>query len=281
MNHPIPVRGLPKPINGRSTFMRLQSTGAIYIADLAMYAPQTADGTERPPTLAEWQTLLNTHGLAGPRDKTPTPPNQNTGALIYSRVAGVQRGSTWKATLTDPGQTTLKIPANGQGLAYVLSTLRGGRLGTGQSQSAPLMVRYPDTAYEAHGNYGVHYDLNLPLYNSTEQAQTVTMTLASPLKQDQLSSAGLRFIQPPPNIPFFRGTVRLKYSTQTGQVVTRYVHLWQRKAELMAPLLTLTLPPRTQQSVYLDFLYPPDSTPPQVLRIENPKELPNKISAAR
>jgi hypothetical protein len=280
MNHPIPVRGLPKPINGRSTFMRLKSTGAIYIADLAMYAPQTVDGAERPPTLAEWHTLLNNNGLAGPRDKTPTPPNQTSGPLIYSRVAGVQRGSTWKATLTDPGQTTLKIPANGQGIAYALSTLRGGRLGTGQSQSAPLMVRYPDTAHEAHGNYGVHYDLSLPLYNSTEQAQIITVTLASPFKQDQLSSAGLRFIQPPPNIPFFRGTVRLKYSTQKGQVITRYVHLWQRKAELMAPLLTLTLPPRTQQPVHLDFLYPPDSTPPQVLRIENPKELPNKISAA-
>jgi hypothetical protein len=83
MNHPIPVRGLPKPINGRSTFMRLKSTGAIYIADLAMYAPQTADGSERPPTLAEWQMLLNTHGLAEPRDKTPTPPHQNNGALIF------------------------------------------------------------------------------------------------------------------------------------------------------------------------------------------------------
>lgn len=266
MNHPIPVKGLARLVNGRSTFMRLHSTGPVYLADMALYAPQTAEGQERSPTLAEWKTLLTTSGLAGPRDKTPTPPNQG-GVLIYSRVAGVQNGSTWKATLSDHDQQVLTVPPPGQGIAYAISTLRAGRLGTGQSQAAPLIVRYPDTAYEAHGNYGVHYDLTLPLYNPTPQPQTLTLTLATPIKQDQLTRQGLVFRQPPPTFPFFRGTVRLRYLDSQAQPITRYLHLWQRTGEAVEPLLTLTLAPQSRQTVNLDFLYPPDATPPQVLRI--------------
>jgi Protein of unknown function (DUF3370) len=265
LNHPIPVKGLDRNLNGRSTFMRLNSSGPVYVADLAMYAPQMKDGKERSPTLAEWQTLLNTSGLAGPRDKTPTPPNQ-PGNLIYGRVAGVQKGSGWKATLTDPGQTVLKLLPAGQTIAYPISTLRGGRFGTGQTQAAPLITRYPDTAYESHGNYCVYYDLTLPLRNETAMPQTVTVTLATPVKADLLNPQGLRF-QANPKFPFFRGTVRLRYGGSGDRPITRYVHLWQRTGEQVQPLLTLNLSPKTTQTVKLDFLYPPDSTPPQVLKI--------------
>jgi hypothetical protein len=41
-----------------STFMQLSSRGPVYLADLAMYAPQTQTGQERSPTLAEWQAYL-------------------------------------------------------------------------------------------------------------------------------------------------------------------------------------------------------------------------------
>ncbi|HBY81412.1 MAG TPA: hypothetical protein DEG47_31475, partial [Cyanobacteria bacterium UBA11148] len=91
-----------------------------------------------------------------------------------------------------------------------ISTLRGGRMGTNQSQAARMLVRYPDTAYESHGNYGVQYDLSLPLINPTDQPQTVTLTLETPIKEDQLSLQGLRFRQPPLDFPYFRGTVRLR-----------------------------------------------------------------------
>lgn len=265
LNHPIPVKGLERSLNGRSTFMQLSSNGPIAIADLAMFAPLDKDGKERPPTLTEWQTLLKTGSLAKPRDKTPTLPNQG-GALIYGRVAGVQKGSTWKATLTDSGKPTLTLPLPGKAIAYGISTLRGGRFGTEQNQTAPLMVRYPDTAYEAHGNYGVHYDLTLPLHNPTSTVQTCSLTLATPVKEDKLTPKGLRFRQSP-TFPFFRGTVRLRYTDDRSQPVTRYLHLWQRTGERVKPLVTLNLAPGSRRTVIVDFLYPPDSTPPQVLKL--------------
>lgn len=72
LNLPIPVQGLEPPINGRSTLMQLRSSGVVYAASLAMYAPLNPDGTERSPTLAEWQQLLDSGDLAGPRDR-PQP----------------------------------------------------------------------------------------------------------------------------------------------------------------------------------------------------------------
>ncbi|MCU0551765.1 MAG: DUF3370 domain-containing protein [Leptolyngbya sp. Prado105] len=264
MNGDISTKGLIKPVNGRSTFMRLNSNGSIYVATLAMFAPKTASGKERAPTLPEWQTLLTTGKLATPRDKTPTPPN-GTGVLIYGRVAGVQAGSTWRTQLTDPGQARLSIPKQGQTIAYGLSTLRGGRLGTGQIQAAKLRVRYPDTAYESHGNYATYYDLTLPLTNPTTQTQTVSIKLSSPIKQDL--QGVLRFRQPPQDFPFFRGTVRLRYQDERQQRQTRYLHLWHRIGQVVDPLMQIKLKPGETRSVQVDFYYPPDATPPQVLSV--------------
>ncbi len=269
MNHPIPVKGLEKPVNGRGNFFRLNSSDTVYVASLAMYAQKNPDGTERAPTLAEWQQLLNTGGLAGPRDKVPTPPEQTSGQLIYGRVAGVQQGSTWQATLTDAGTTQLNLPPANRPISYVISTLRGGRLGTNQVQAAQMLVRYPDTAYEAHANYGVHYDLTLPLSNPTDRPQVVALTLETPRKEDRLSRNGLIFRQPPWDFPLFRGTVRLRYADDSQQDVTRYVHLWQRQGQVVDPLVKLTLQPGEMRSIHLDFLYPPDSVPPQVLTLNS------------
>lgn len=266
LNHPIPVKGLEKPINGRSTFMQLHSNQTVNLAELAMYAPTTKSGDERKPTLEEWKKLLLTGGLAGPRDKRPTPPGQG-GVLIYSRVSGVQAGSNWQVLLTDPGSKHLSIPASGKGISYGISTLRAGRLGTAQTQAAKLLARYADTAYEAHGNYCVYYDLSLPLHNPTSSPSQVTLTLTTPIKVDKLNPKGLQFTIPPRTHPYFRGTVRLRISEDDGAITTRYVHLWQRTGELTKPMSTLTIPPKTTKTVSVDFLYPPDSTPPQILRI--------------
>ncbi len=266
MNHPIPVRDLPKPINGRSSFLRLNSSRPVYVASLAMYAKRNAPGKERAPTLTEWQQLLDTGDLAGPRDKKPSPPDQKTGQLIYSRVAGVQQGSTWQTTLTDPHLTT---PPTGESISFVLNTLRGGRLGTEQSQAAPLVVRYPDTAYESHANYGVHYDLTLPLINRSRKPQIIALKLETPFKEEKLSKQGLRFRKPPWSYPYFRGTVRLQYLDEQGADVKRYIHLWHRRGQLVKPLIKLKLESGQQRQVRLDFLYPPDSVPPQVLTIQS------------
>ncbi|MBF2064737.1 MAG: DUF3370 domain-containing protein [Calothrix sp. C42_A2020_038] len=268
MNGSISVRGLEKPVNGRSSFMRLQSNGKIYAASMAMFARKNNDGSERAPTLAEWQNLLNTGNFAGPRDKTPTPPDAVGGQLIYGRVAGVSQGSQWLATLSDPNSTLLKIPPQGKTISYGLVTLRGGRLGTEQNQTAKMLVRYPDTAYEAHGNYAIEYKLNLPLHNNTNQTQTVGITLETPFKEDKLSKGNLRFRQPSLDFPFFRGTVRVKYTDDQGKQTTRYVHLWHRTAQVLEPLVKLTIPANTRRQVQVDLIYPPDSTPPHVLTVK-------------
>jgi hypothetical protein len=268
LNHPTPVRNLEKPINGRSALMRLKSSGKVYAASLTMFAKKNPDGSDKAPTLEEWQALLDTGSLAGPRDKAPTPPEQTSGQLIYGRVAGVQQGSKWRSQLVDrPGGKDFTIPQPGQAISYPLSTLRGGRLGTDQVQTARMLVRYPDTAYEAHANYGVEYNLNLPLYNPTNKPQSVALTIETPLKEDKLSQGGLRFQKPSRDFPFFRGTVRISYSDDKGQQKNRYVHLWHRTGQVLEPLETLVMPPGSRRAVQVDFIYPPDSTPPQVLTV--------------
>lgn len=271
MNLPIPVRDLEKPINGRSSFFHLASSGQIHVASLAMYAKKNDNGTDRAPTITEWQELLNKGGLAGSRDRTPTPPNQTSGSLVYGRVSGVQSGSRWQANLMEEGADRLDIPSIDRPISYTIDTLRGGRLGTQQIQSASMLVRYPDTAYESHGNYGVRYDLTLPLFNNTEKSQNVAITLESPLKEDQLSQGGLRFRQPPLDFPFFRGTVRLSVMKEKEQTAIRYVHLWHRQGQVLEPLETVELAPQEKRSIRLEFIYPPDSVPPQVLTIETVK----------
>ena len=274
LNLPIPVRTLEPPINGRSTLMRLRSDGTVYAASLAHYAPVTPDGNERAPTLEEWQQLLDKGELAGPRDRVPTPPEATTGNIIYGRVAGVAQGSEWQAQLVDsPAVQSLNIPQPGQAFSYPLSTVPRGTFGTGQIQSARMLVRYPDTAYLANGNYGVQYSLTLPLVNPTNDTQTVALTIQTPLKEDQ-SQQGLRFLEPPAKQVFFRGTVQIRYNDDAGLPRTRYVHLVQQRGQQGEPLVTLKMPPLNQRLVQVDFLYPPDATPPQVLTVRTVEQSP-------
>jgi hypothetical protein len=268
LNAPIPAKPFQPPINGRSTLTYLRSNGPVHAASLALYAKPDAAGQERAPTLAEWETLLKTGALAGPRDKVPTLPGAK-GNIIYGRVAGVARGGRWAAQLTDPGQSSqrLTLPNPGEAFSYPLSSLERGTFGTKQVQSAPMALRYPDTAYAAHGNYGVHYNLALPLYNPAETAQKATIKLQTPLKTDTKPTE-LSFYNPPPKRVFFRGTVRLRYKDDGGKAQTRYVHLVQSRGQQGDPLVELNLEPKTSRLVQIDFVYPPDATPPQVLTVQ-------------
>ncbi|MEG4440611.1 DUF3370 family protein [Microcoleus sp. AT9_B5] len=130
-----------------------------------------------------------------------------------------------------------------------------------------MLARYPDTAYEAQGNYGVHYNLILPLHNTAQKPQTIAVSLETPLKEDKLSKNGLRFRKPPLDFPYFRGTVRLRYQDDGGYDVTRYVHLWHRVGQVVEPMVKLRLVVGETRSIKVDFIYPPDSTPPQVLTV--------------
>jgi Protein of unknown function (DUF3370) len=266
MNLPVPVQGLTPPLNGRSSYVRLQSNGKVYAASMALFAP-TDNGVERAPTMAEWQNLLAQGQLSSPRDRAPTVPNSPAG-IVYGRVAGVSIGSRWRANLADPGKQTLTIPAAGKAISWGISTIVGGQLGTGQVASAKMAVRYPDTAYESHGNYGVHYSLKLPLANLDTTARQVTVSLQTPIKQEKIDG-GLRFLNPLPRTVHFRGTVKVSCPDDQGNLQTKYYHLVQKRGDQGSPLVTLTLPPRSNRSVQIDLLYPPDATPPQVLTLRS------------
>jgi hypothetical protein len=259
----------PLPSNGRSLLMRVQTSGPVYVASLAMYAPETESGAERVPTQAEWEALLQTGDLAGPRDHPPTPPDSRFFTrFYYGRVAGVAEGSVWTAQLTDsPEAQELTIPPPGERISYVISTVDRNTFSTGQIQSAPMRVRYPDTAYRAHGNYGVLYDLTLPLHNPTEETQTVHIMLQTPFQNEFLEDA-LLFSDPPEPQIFFRGTVRLRYTDEFRVPQTRYFHVVHQRGQAGEPLVKIRIPPGQQRLVEVDLVYPPDATPPQVLTIE-------------
>ncbi|MGH1395185.1 MAG: DUF3370 domain-containing protein [Trichormus sp.] len=268
LNQPIPVKGLTPPLNGRSTLARLRSNGTVYAASLAMFARTNTDGSERAPTLEEWQDLLNNSDVSSPRDKVPTPLEETGKPRIYGRVAGVARGTQWRAFIVDsPKSKYLSIPQTGQAFSYALSTLHGGTLGTEQIQSAPLLVRYPDTAYRAHGNYAIQYSLKLPLYNNTPTSQTVSISIQTPLKEDKLTQPGLRFFTTLARQVFFRGSVRIRHRDDNGQPVTNFIHLVQRRGQLGEALAVLNMKTGDRRLVEVDFLYPPDATPPQVLTV--------------
>ena len=261
LNAPIPVRPFDPPLNGRSTYLRLESDGDVYAASLAQYAPRTDQGRERSPSLSEWETLLTEGNLSTPRDRAPTPP-ENTENIIYGRVAGVSEGSKRESTV-DVDLNTLE-----EAVSYGVSTLVGGRLGTDQVQTAPLLVRYPDTAYAAHGNYGVEYEVSFNLNNESNEARNISLALETPVKTDELSN-GLQFLESPSGQVFFRGTVRVTYMEEEEAEQTRYFHLAQHRGERGEPLLNLTIPSETQRTVKVNLVYPPDATPPQVLTIKN------------
>lgn len=269
----------PLPANGRTVLMHLESEGPVHAASLAMYAPQTASGAERVPTLEEWINLLKNGSLAGPRDRPPSnPQTYRFGRFFYGRVAGVAEGSRWNGTLTHNDDSLLSIPAPGDALSYVVSTVDHNTFGTGQIQSAPMLVRYQDTAYRAHGNYGMHYSLRLPLYNSTGSSQSVSIKLQTPI-QDEDSPNQLSFWQPPVDRIFFRGTLRLRYANALGTRQTRYVHLVQNQGQQGTPLVTLNLPAGGRNDVEIDFIYPPDATPPQVLTVQTSRSYEHSVEA--
>lgn len=257
--------------NTRSTLARLYASGPVYVASMALKAPMRANGAEGIPSKKDWEKLLLTGDLLSPRDTRPSPLTSTAPKFFYGRVAGVSRGSQWRSQLTDSAESKqLTVPEPGNAFSYGLSMLNRGTFGTQQIQSAPMLVRYPDTAYLAHGNYGVHYDLALPLYNPSSEPRTVTVMLQTPLKDNQ-AEAGLRFLRSQSPHVFFRGTVRVSYRNDDGDPQRQYFHLVQTAGHLGDTLATVTLQPGEQRLVNVDLVYPPDATPPQVLTVKASK----------
>jgi Protein of unknown function (DUF3370) len=266
--------------NTRSSIFQLQSDGPIYMAYLAMYAPISPTGVEGVPQKSDWENLVLNGKLVHPRDLPPSSIDSEGNQYYYGRVSGISRGSQWQAKVTDtPRSRRLTIPSTGEAFSYGLNTLPRGTFGTGQIQSALMLSRYADTALMAHGNYGVHYDVSLPLHNPTDNPQQVAVSIQSPIKQSQWAK-GLHFLRNPSEQVFFRGTVRVRYKDDSGNPQVRYYHLNQRQGQQGDPLVMVTLPPKEDRLVSVDYIYPPDASPPQVLTIQTLAATPSNQRSA-
>jgi hypothetical protein len=259
---PLPVRGLDPLLNGRNLQLRLDSDGPLDLASLANFG----SGSQPPPP-ASWAALLD--GDLSPKEHSPTPPGAS-GAIIYSRVSGVQRGSAWRAVLSDPQRPTLA--ASQAPISWPISSLVRGTLGTGQVQTAPLSPFYPGSAWAAHGNYGVEYDLTIPLINDTAAPLRLQLALESPLKGDQ-NLRGLRFLAQPGKAVVFRGSVEVggldrEGAEAPGAVAGRQAfHLILRSGQQGPALGTVSLAPGERRRLQVRLIYPADATPPQVLSL--------------
>lgn len=267
---PIPVKGLEPPLNGRTVLARLKAHGKIYAATATLFASLNADGSERFPGPARWQALLQSGGLAGPREKPASTPGA-AGAIFYGRVAGVSAGSLWRAPLTNPeksGSGTFALPCADLTVSYPVSSAAGATLGTDQVQSAPLLVREPGTAFASHGNYGLTYRLAASFVNTCSDSRCVRVNLQTPLKTIR-QPGGLSFFASQSAKVFFRGTVKLEYNDDEGTPTRRFLHLVEHEGQPGPPLVTLRLRPRERRRFVMSFIYPADSTPPQVVTISS------------
>lgn len=262
---PLPVKGLDPLLNGRNLQLRLQSSSPVSVATLAAFG--TGD---QPPPPESWASMLN--GPLSPKEHSPTPRGSK-GQLIYSRVSGVQVGSVWRTTLTDPGQRWLS--ASRAPISWPISSLERGSLGSGQVQTAELKALYPGTAWAAHGNYGVEYDLSIPLRNDSKAPLQLQLALESPLKSDQ-ALGGLRFNTTPAKAVMFRGSVEVSgLDDEAGKPMGRRgFHLIQRAGQQGPALGTVSLAPGAQRQLQVRLIYPADATPPQVLSLLPVKQSP-------
>jgi hypothetical protein len=264
---PLPVRGLDPLLNGRNLQLHLDASAPVDVATLAAFGKGDA-----PPEAAEWSRLLQ-GGLSG-KEHQPSPRG-TSGPMIYSRVSGVQNGSLWRTRITDPGSTSLSVRR--APISWPIASLERGTLGTGQVQTSELSRFYPGTAWAAHGNYGVEYDLTIPLRNDTARPVALQLAFESPLKADK-PQGGLRFLSEPARAVMFRGTVEVSgLDAPTGTEFPpgaprrpqgrQGFHLVLRNGQQGPALGTVTLAPGEQRTLHVRLIYPADATPPQVLSL--------------
>jgi hypothetical protein len=267
---PLPVRGLDPLLNGRNLQLRLLSSAPVSLATLAAFG----DG-DQPPPASRWAALLD--GALSPKEHQPTPRGAS-GRIVYSRVSGVQIGSVWNATITDPGKPYLAT--NRAPISWPIASLERGSLGTAQVQTAELKAFYPGTAWAAHGNYGVEYNLAIPLRNTSNKAVQLELAFESPLKSDQ-AQGGLRFNPEPGKSVMFRGTVEASGLDGEGGSTTgrRSFHLVQRVGQQGPALGTVSLAPGASRNLRVRLIYPADATPPQVLSLLPVKQSPEQTAS--
>lgn len=270
MDEEIKIEDLTPPVNGRTSLFKLETDGPVYVADLALYEKGFWFFKSKPK-LQDWINILNTGKLSEKRDKVPSPLNTvlpKGTPFIYGRVAGIATGNTWFSRIAKKENDLLEIPDSNKGYSFVLNTLYNNTLGTKQNQSASMEKRYDDTAYQAHSNYGITYDIDIPLYNNTENEKTVELSFDSPIRiVENKEQKDLSFYEKAPEKINFRGEFKLKYKDDSGQEIEQFIHIVQRFGQKGESLLSLNLKAGEIRKINISYIYPADATPPHVLTI--------------
>jgi len=158
-------------------------------------------------------------------------------------------------------------------ISWPISSLERGTLATNHVQTAELKRFYPGTAWAAHGNYGVEYDLTLPLKNTGSAAVTLQLSLDSPLKGNSTTSL-LRFRDDLNGPVMFRGPVQTTglEDSEGGSKGRQTQHLVLRQGQRGPSLGQLMLQPGEAKQVRVRLIYPADATPPQVITVQPVKQ---------
>lgn len=270
MDESIKIEGLTEPVNGRTSLFKLESNGPVYVADLALYEKGFWFFKSKP-NINDWINILKKGSLSDRRDKIPSPLNTvlpKGTPFIYGRVSGVATGNKWLANIASKETNAFEIPQSGSGLSFILNTVYNNTLGTGQVQSANMEKRYSDTAYQAHSNYGITYDIDIPLSNNSNTDKQVEISFDSPLRiGEKKVQDTLDFYDKAPEKINFRGEFKLKYKDDLGTDIERYIHIVQRFGQKGQALVSLNLKPGEIRRVNISYIYPADATPPHVLSI--------------
>jgi hypothetical protein len=263
---PIPAKnfGIPQR-NGRSGIFRFETNQPLKLASVAVFGR-----SDREPTEEEVMAVLSAGKRAGPPDKEATPyeppKRPSGGTFIYGRVAGVAQGARWEGSLFDRASENLRETGDVVGFPLVSVVLN--TLGTGQVQSPALRVRYPGSAIEAHGSYGVTYDLQVPLDNPDTKLRQYALALSHPLRVPENSSEQPRYLEVTREQPVtFRGSLQLDWDDEQNQPVRKLVHVTLRQGERGAPFATVPVVSGRRTVARLRLVYPADCTPPQLLTV--------------
>lgn len=252
--------------NALSGLFKFQSEAPVHLSTLA-WVSQTGE----PPTEKELIQMLGSGLAAGPEEAPATaylsdqPPPR--GVFRYGRVAGIGHGTEWQGQLNP-------LPVEvGERVGFPIASLFLKRLGTKQNQSAPLHKRVSDTAVESHGNYGLKYSLRAQLHNPDDRPRRYAIYLHNPLE-----------VRLQPDLPYqaeaifqisrsaavrFRGSVLLSWKVDSADKGEEsLMHQILHEGEEAGALKIFELPAQSSSEFKIELVYPPDSTPPQLLELQ-------------
>lgn len=260
--------------NAKTTHFSLESDSPVYIANLSMYEKdRLLFWKDSKPSLNDWIDLLNNSNILQERDKIATPLEDFNEDLstqfFYSRVSGIVIGNKWESKITNKNEL-FHIPDKNSGSAYVINSLFRNTYGTKQNQSANILKRYDNTSYQSYGNYGIEYEIEIPLYNPFNEHQFVSINFSSPIRfTPDKEKDFIEFYRFPENKINFRGDIKIEYENFLKTKMTKYIHLIQRFGEEGLPISSFLLAPNETRNIKINFIYPADSTPPHTLIISN------------